>query len=225
MPLAVDASPSTSGDIIGSDTSKTWSHTKAAGAGGLMYVAFGGFYNAASAPSAATYAAAALTKVADSGRSTGGDGAQLWRRASPATGANNAVLTVSTGTVGGAGGISFTGGDTTTSERTPATSTGSSTAPTLSATSAVGDIVIYAVAWDAAGGATATFDGTHTVIFNSTTGGEGRALAYKSGAASSTTVGPSLSVSTTWGAAAVAVIPAATAAGRKAIMTTNRGWW
>jgi len=167
----------------------TFSHTPHASAN-WIYVLVDNDYLSNGRVSGVTFKGNALTSIGIADNTTGDVEVSLWRLASPTSGAGNVVVSVPA-----AGGwlraAAFTAVfDGTTPHRTIATATGFGT-PTLSVTSAVGDLVIGGVsAWDSSpSGNGYTAGSGQTAIYHQT----GffleiaQAISYEDGAASSTT--------------------------------------
>lgn len=149
------ALPNTGG---GASVGITWNHTCAASANKLVVtVSIGSTTLTARNVASVTYNGVALTQIIEQD-----DGnfehSEIWRLNNPPTGSSFAILVKTVSDTGGvqmaAGAISFNDADA--AEGTPAGATGTSTNPTVSVTSAVGDICVDAYATDAGGGSAET---------------------------------------------------------------------
>lgn len=145
MALVFDAqsSANSAGSAV---ASLTWSHTMGAGAGGIIVVAPSYAGPSTGLITGVTYAGIACTKIDSSIANLGvaaGRGVELWYLLSPATGANNIVVTASgaTSPLNG-GGISLLGASGIgTSAKTNSTS---ATTLSVTTTSATADMVVGA---------------------------------------------------------------------------------
>ena len=136
MAVAFDASSSGSASLT---SSLTFSHT-CSGTERVLIVGVVINANAASV-STVTYNSVSLTFIG-SAINTGDTRVELWGLIAPSTGANNIVVTVSNSTsFFCAGGTSFTGADQTTAWNGLQTATGSSSAQSVTVTSATGNMV------------------------------------------------------------------------------------
>jgi hypothetical protein len=158
--------------------------------------------------SAVTYGGVALTAVGQSGASSGGDRAEVWRLLSPTAGTANVVLTHTGGQAAGSVVISnTTGQDTTTPEGTAKTAisaaNGTSTGSQAITGAATGDltITVVSVGNGAAVTPSATGAGTTTEIFDTASNGESTE-AFKATDAV-TAVSASWTGSTSWALASV----------------------
>lgn len=141
MAVAYDAASSSSGVSV---ATLTWSHT-CSGSDRVLYALLE-FDATAVTVSSVTYNGAALTSVGRvAGAGSFGGVVEIWRRIAPSTGANNIVANFSANTDIVGGGHSFTGADQTTPNGTFTSATGTSTAPSVSITSASDEIVIDGV--------------------------------------------------------------------------------
>lgn len=201
---------STSTAITSLQTSKTWAHT-CAGSDRVLRVRLAGYCDSGQQPTAVTYNGVALTKIADSGRSAGGDYVQIWRLIAPATGANNIVATFPASNVGGGAATSYTGADQTTPDGTPVTATGTSNSPSVTVSTASGEYIDDGVAADS--GSAPTVGANQTAVLAVSANGESRGASYQAGADGGV-MSWGLSTSTTWAMAAAPVKPVATAASR-----------
>ena len=171
-----------------------------------LYVRVTGFFSGS--PTACTYNSVSLTKIAESGLSSGTDDCQIWRLTSPTSGTHNVVLThTSTVAAGVISAANVTGQDTTTPEGTPATAVSASNGTatgSVSITGAVtGDVTIVGVAV-----------GTGQAVTPSASGGGAAAEEYDinsnneegdgfKAADTTTSVSASWSTSASWGLAAI----------------------
>ncbi len=229
MAVTIDSAGSATAVVGGTTNTQTIAHT-CSGTERLIVLRAGYWAAAAGdAISSVAYNGVALTKIADSGRSSGGDNAQIWILVAPATGANNLVITWgSTSGTNRAGTLqitSYNGVDQSTPTGTAATGTGSGTSVSVNVSGASGDYVIDVIAWDA-GTATASLPGGsgQTSNFNAVSNGEGGAGSNEPGAAS-VTMSWTLSVSTTWSQSGIALKPTGGVVTPTGYMTTNTGWW
>lgn len=133
MAIAVDAVSTGSQD---SGVSFTWSHT-CTGSNLLLLVSV--VVPSAVTITSVTYNAVSMTSVGSADNASGGK-VQIFRLINPATGANSVVVTPDHNGPAAAGAISFTGVDQTTPLGTPATATGNSATPSVSVTSATGEM-------------------------------------------------------------------------------------
>lgn len=131
MAIALDAT-ATSTDAAG--TSETWSHTTSGSDRAIFVVSTGNGKTFSSAP---TYNGVSLTAL----ETTNGR-MRAWGLAAPATGANNVVLAWSAGGGGNASiSVSYTGVDQTTPYDGVQVDASATTSPSVSVTSATGDLV------------------------------------------------------------------------------------
>ena len=143
----------------GTGTSLTYSHTVAGTSEKALWVGVTSYRSSArSDPTGITYAAAALTKLANFLGGGGNDNVcSLWRRIAPSSGANNVVVTHSVSHDITAASISYSGVDQTTPNDAVSSLDSTSTTPSHSVSSATGDVVVsFAMGWSwaaaAAGG-------------------------------------------------------------------------
>lgn len=143
MALAYDASSQAS---TAGATSLTWSHT-CTGTDRAIEVDLSYYAPGGQTVTGVTYAGVALTQIdrQDDGAT---DWAEIWVLSNPASGANNIVASFSGSIAAVGGGKSYTGAHQTTASLTgtPAKASGSSTTPTVTVTSAVGEIASDCVA-------------------------------------------------------------------------------
>jgi hypothetical protein len=158
-----------------------------------------------------TYNSVALTRIgAQSSDAT--RRIEVWVLINPTIGANTVLVTPSASTEMAVTAISFNyvnQGGGSSSYRTPVTATDTSAAPSVTATSAVGELVVDGLA--IAGGTVATVGAGQTQRANHETGGAGfnclNAVSTEPGA-SSVVMAWSLSGSGSWSLAAVSLLPA-----------------
>lgn len=151
--IAIDTpSGSTSGTGVGA-ASLTFSHTATGGSTSVIFVnANSGTTGSHGVVTGITYNTVSLpTKVwaaTESGLQYRTEG---WYLLQPAAGAHNVVVTYTTGSGGddaGAGAISFTGVDQTTVQHNSTTKEQTSATPSITITSATGDVVLATIATD-----------------------------------------------------------------------------
>ena len=190
------SSSSTSGT-----TSLTWSHNVAAGNNRALFVGIS--MEDGGSSTGVTYGGVALTLV---GRRTGSHTVEIWRLLSPTVG--NASVVASFGAVKRVvgGGVAFDGVNQSTPTGTFAGATGSSNAPTVSVTSAAGELVLDVLYGN--DGVTATATGGQTAIWNVLVGGVVRGAGGTNAGAASVTMSWSLSAATQWEIGGVSIIPA-----------------
>ena len=162
-----------------------------------------------SAATAITYNGVGLTKLANQNSTS--DSVHLWYLKSPASGANNVVATFA-----GEGAMVFTAvsvidADLVTTFGTVAKAGGTSTAPSATASSASGEMVLAFVGHSYAGGAaTLTVGASQTEIANAESGSTGlygrSAVSWEAGAAS-VTMSWTASTSSVWALVSVPVKP------------------
>ncbi len=209
-PIAVDTT--SVGTSNGNVTSLTWAHTVNAGSNGVLVVSVAPLHEAqpSNAITSVTYAGQALTKiVAASGTSVD---AELWYLLSPQAGTNNVVVTVNGSADVVAAATDYFNVSQTTPLGTPASANGQSASPSVTATSATGQLVVDALAFCADMAPASPSGSGQTQLWNSNSGtGSGSdsfgAGSYVDGAAS-VTMSWSVSQSDYWAEAAVGLIPA-----------------
>jgi hypothetical protein len=221
-PVAVDA-VSTSAAVDGG-MSVTWAHT-CAGANRALMVTIqttSGYGTV----SGVTYAGAALTPMIQS-YAFGGVRTDVWTRLAPATGANNIVVTFSGAAYARAGAISATGVDQTTSYLvSPVTATGTSAAPTATATMPQGALAFQTV--HCPGGA-AVFTGfgagqTQTWNHSDTSQNARGAASYKAvAAAGAVTMSATMNQSAAWATYLTAFLPVPAGAALQVAWQTPTG--
>lgn len=168
-----------------------------------------GFYSAARAVSSMTRSTDTITQYA--AQTSGADfmTAEIWRGIAPASGANDLVITMSNAT-SWAGGTAycFSGAHQTVPLGTAATGTALDSTATSTASSAVGEIVVDAVALDLQVGArTATAGAGQTEQQNVGLSSIIRALSSNEAGAASTVMSWALSGNTSWSSVSVGVKP------------------
>lgn len=202
--LAVDATASCAGNGV---SSLTCAHTVSGENREL--VNWISWYHSTSTLSGSTYNGVALTAIPSGSAANGQyhiDGLHL---IAPATGTNNLVATFSGGVFDvGMGSVSFTGADQTTPLGTAVTATGTSTTPSVTVSSAAGEIVIDGLV--ITHGSTLTVGGSQTQRWNAiASGGFIKYAGSTQNGASSTTNTWTSGNSQTWAQGAVPVKPVA----------------
>lgn len=172
-------------------TSLTYAHTVAGTTDLCIWVATDNWSPsgaAAADPTGVTYAAQALTELADFGGGTANDNLlTLWRRIAPATGANNVVITCSAST--DITGISYSssGVDQGTPNDVPVENDVTTATPTHDITSETGDMVVsFAGCWNTTTGFTAGGASTERLENNNTNTVNSIAISDADGAATTT---------------------------------------
>lgn len=204
--VAVDAAASCAGTGV---SSLTCAHT-VSGANREL-VNWISWYHSVNTLNGSTYNAVSLTAIPSGSAANGQyhiDGLHL---IAPATGTNNLVATFSGNVVDvGMGSVSFTGADQTTPLGTAVTATGTSTTPSVTVSSAAGEIVVDGLA--IVHGGTLTVGGSQTQRWNAiASGGFIKYAGSTQGGAASTTNTWSNSTSQVWAQGAVPVKPVAVA--------------
>lgn len=149
MAVAFDAlGPGSSGAGTGNVTNISWSHTCGSGSNRLLVVGIGMGGSNAGVTISVTYGASTLTSAGQINSNNQPDGfAQLFYLIAPSSGANTITVTNTGGQqrdlTGGS--LSFTGVDQTTPLANTNTNFGSGTNPTVTITSASGNMVVDAV--------------------------------------------------------------------------------
>ena len=168
------------------------------------------------APTSVTYAGAALTLVVDITGPTYGANASIWRRVTPATGANNVVVSISQSGDIGSGAHVLAGVDQTTPERgTPVTALGdvypSSGTATVTIGAGVSDATDMCVACFNAGSALSAPNQTERWVQNINAGSTGGNSAgdTAAGSASAITFSRTVAAVDVWRACAFSVRAAA----------------
>lgn len=204
--LAVDAAASCAGTGV---SSLTCAHT-VSGADREL-VNWISWYHSTSTLSGSAYNGVALTAIPSGSAANGQyhiDGLHL---IAPATGTNNLVATFSGSVFDvGMGSVSFTGADQTNPLGTAVTATGTSTTPSVTVSSAAGEIVIDGLV--IVHGGTLTVGGSQTQQWNSiASGGYIKYAGSTQNGAASTTNTWTNSTSQVWAQGAVPVKPVAVA--------------
>lgn len=202
MALAIDATSNATGAGAGPFT---WLHT-CAGSDRLLKVDIF-YYDSVDTVSAVTYNGDAMTVISGSTVSNGQYTVTSYGLIAPDTGSNTISVTFTGGVFDfGAGAISWTGADQATPFGTAATATGTSTAPSVNASSASGEIVSDALV--IVHGGTLTVDGSQSQQWNTPTANAFIKYAGSTEAgAGTTTMSWSNSTSQAWAIAAVPVKP------------------
>jgi hypothetical protein len=164
MALAVDAFSS---GTAGNSTTVSWSHT-CTGSDRYLRVGVSIWQFGGETVSSVTYNGVALSQLSTA--DTGNAHAELWHLIAPDTGTNTVLVTLS-GTPQGivAGAVSFTDAHQTTPAGTAVTATGTSSAPSVAASSASGELVQDVVCIDNVGNL--SVGAGQTARWNTTTGG------------------------------------------------------
>lgn len=204
--LAVDAAASCAGTGV---SSLTCAHTVSGSNREL--VNWISWYHPLSTLSGSAYNGVSLTAIPSGSAANGQyhiDGLHL---IAPATGTNNLVATFSGSVYDvGMGSVSFTGADQTTPLGTAVTATGTSTTPSVTVSSAAGEIVVDGLA--IIHGSTLTVGGSQTQQWNAiATGGFIKYAGSTQNGAASTTNTWTNGNSQTWAQGAVPVKPVAVA--------------
>ena len=212
--LAVDAAASCSGNGV---SSLTCAHTVSGSNREL--VNWVSWYHWASTLSGSAYNGVSLTAIPSGSAANGQyhiDGLHL---IAPATGTNNLVATFSGNVFDvGMGSVSFTGADQTTPLGTAVTATGTSTTPSVTVSSAAGEIVVDGLA--IIHGGTLTVGGSQTQRWNEIAlGGTIKYAGSTQGGAASTTNTWTNSTSQVWAQGAVPVKPVAVSASSRFTLT------
>lgn len=217
MALAVDAVSSTGG----SGSSFSWSHT-CSGSNRVLLLGIG-WYDTADTVSSITYNSVAMTLVPSSTATNGQYTAALYYLTDPTTGSNTISVTF-TGSVFDFGGValSVTGADQSTPLGTANTASGTSTTPSVTITSASGELVLDTLIIAHSG--TLTVGGSQTQRWNAITGGGFiKGGASTEDGAASVTMSWSNSTSQDWAITGVPIKPVITASGIHQLSTTGVG--
>lgn len=212
--LAVDAAASCAGTGV---SSLTCAHTVSGSNREL--VNWVSWYHWASTLSGSAYNGVSLTAIPSGSAANGQyhiDGLHL---IAPATGTNNLVATFSGSVYDvGMGSVSFTGADQTTPLGTAVTATGTSTTPSVTVSSAAGEIVVDGLA--IIHGGTLTVGGSQTQRWNEIAlAGTIKYAGSTQGGAASTTNTWTNSTSQVWAQGAVPVKPVAVSASSRFTLT------
>jgi hypothetical protein len=188
MALAVDAVSSGTRAFAANATTLTFAHT-VSGSDRVLLVAVQWYSTqAVRSVSSVTYNGTAMTLVSSSQIDNGANRfLALYYLIAPSTGTNNVVITLSgTDDLFFGGSVSFTGADQTSPLGTAVTNSGSSTTPSVTLSSAAGEIALGACQFECHSGAGAfsTGDTEAWEILDGTSNGS--AGAYQNGAASVT---------------------------------------
>lgn len=212
--LAVDATASCAGSGV---SSLTCAHT-VSGINRLLVV-WVSYFDSADTPTGATYNGVAMTAIPSSTAANGNYKIAGFYLIAPATGTNNVVISFS-GTMSdmGAGSVSFTDAHQTTPLGTAVTATGTSTTPSVTVSSAAGEIVVDGLA--IIHGSTLTVGGSQTQRWNAiASGGFIKYAGSTQNGASSTTNTWTNGNSQTWAQGAVPVKPVAVSASSRFTLT------
>ncbi len=196
----------------GNASTLSWSHT-VSGTNRLLIVSVAMGPTAAITVSGITYGGAALTLIGVADNtccSPGRPRVEMWRLVAPATGANTVVVTLSgaNGSVIGTA-VSYTGVDQTTPLGTFANTSGSTATPSVTVTSAAGELVQDALGWETALN-TATVAAGQTQQWNVTTAPNDKARSGGSteAGAASVVMSWTLSGASRWSQGGVSIKPA-----------------
>lgn len=210
----VEDAISSAADPAVSSNSVTYAHT-CTGSNLVLVVVVAWTASATRTVTGVTYNGVALTQVASARREvtfidTSVSGVDIWYLINPATGTHNIIATVSAvGTFVWGGGISFTGAHQSSVVGTANTATGTSTAPSVAITSAVGEIVVGGVMARADSEGQLTSGDTQKWCSRETAGFNG---ATNNGAtqvgAASVTMDWTSNLNDVWGATGVSIKPA-----------------
>lgn len=201
MALTLDAT-STAIDSV-ADTTFSWSHT-CTGTERVLIVTVN--INGTMVVNSVTYNSVPLTFIGGVNNVVRGE---IWYLIAPDTGANTILVTLASGAQKIGGAQSYTGASQVTPIGTFVSATGSSTAPTVNVTTAVGEGCIDVLST----AATATVGAGQTQIYNSVTAAGLRGCASTEPSLSSPiTMSWTLGTSTVWAIGAVNVLPPAAGA-------------
>lgn len=152
--MALDIDASASGTNDGVSATLTYSHT-CSGSNRAILVGVAIFFD--QEVSSVTYAGVGMTLVGSSINVTSGGATYLYKLSNPASGANDVVVTLPAGARINAGSVSFNGAHQTTASLTGTVATANSNSSTITVNvdSAIGEIVIDAVAFETFVAATA----------------------------------------------------------------------
>ncbi len=209
-PIAVDTT--SVGASNGSVTSLTWAHTVNNGSNGILVVSVAPLHEAlpSNAITSVTYAGQALTKII-AASSTQVD-AELWYLLSPQTGTNNVVVTVNGSADVVAAATDYFNVSQSTPLGTPASTSGQSASPSVTATSANGQLVVDSVAFSADMAPVSPSGSGQTQLWNGNSGTGSGSDAFGAGSyvdgAASVTMSWSVNQSDYWAEAAVGLSPA-----------------
>ncbi len=195
MAVVFDAVSSASSAVA---TSLTFAHTCT---GTDRAIGVGVILNATLVPTGVTYNGVALALEVSQEISSGGNFSRLYELENPASGANNVVVTIGAEVQLVCGAVSVVGADQTDCVSGNAVASGSSSSPSVTITSATGELVLAVicsggVSWTAGTGETERWDLTNPAGGNSGWGGT------EAGAAS-VTINPTQSASEIWGMCAM----------------------
>lgn len=218
MALAIDAVSSTSGNGAGPFS---WSHT-CSGSDRVLFVGIS-HYDSNDTVSGVTYNSVAMTAVPSGATNNGQFYVSLWYLIAPATGSNTVSVSM-TGSVFdiGMAAISFTGSHQTTPYGTAVTATGSSTTPSVVASSASDEIVLDTLTIVHSGTLSVGADQTSRWNTNTANAFIKMAGSTEPGVAS-TTMSWSNSTSQDWAIVAVPVKPTATGVTLRQLCLTGVG--
>lgn len=177
-----------------------------------------GWWGSGNSISSVTYGGTALTRVAQSGNSSGQDECEIWRLLSPAAGTANLVITFSTSVSAGRAVIcNVTGQDAGTPEGTPKTAVsagnGTGTGSQTITGAAAGDLTIVVVANGNGAAITPSATGGGAASEESDAASNGEGMECFKAADATTAVSASWSGATSWAIAAIPLKAAAAASG------------
>ena len=205
--LAITSNSASSGmTAVAGATSLTWSHTVSAGSNVALFVGIS-IEAGSGASTGVTYGGTAMTLV---GRSTGSHVVEIWKLVAPTAGTANIVATFNGTVQVVGGGAAFNGVDQTTPTGVFAGAGGTSTTPTVNASSAAGDLVLDTLYGN--DGPTATPGAGQTSQWTLATGsggGKARGAGSTEAGAASVTMSYTLSSSLEWQIGAVSIKAAA----------------
>jgi hypothetical protein len=197
MAVAFDAASSSSS--AGAQTSLTFAHTTT---GTDRALGVGVSINTPDDPTSVTYNGVGMTKEATQDLADG-DNSSLWELEAPAEGANNVVITTPNSQLIVAGAVSVTGADQTDCISNSNVANGTSASPSVTVTSAVGELVMANIM--SFGGVSWTIGADETERWDIQNAGAGTCSGWggtQAGAAS-VTINPTQSASEEWGICAM----------------------
>lgn len=208
MALTFDAVSDNNGYV--NVASVTWSHTCSASGNRGLAVMDGGWHPSGRVVSGITYAAVAMTGRANSGASAGDDFAVIYTLIAPATGANNIVVSITSGASGCAGGstaASFTEVDQTTMHADATTATGNSGTATVTVpNNTAADAIVDCCAMGSGADPAMTARTNRTEIDTQADGGEGWGGSYLIPAPSGSQVMGYTGTSGNWASAGLRIL-------------------
>jgi hypothetical protein len=179
-------------DATTSSTTNSFSHTTTTMPNRLLIVTIVG--QSSTQPSAVTYSGASMSKIG-SGLTVGGDNMTMWKKVAPAAGTNTVAITHAQ-PLNVVGATSFYNVDQSDEDETQSENTGSSTAPSVVASTSGGRLVLNALMVDGVPSTTITSGQTELMdVANTRT----LSLSTKPGITASTTMSWTLGSSSAWG--------------------------